>query len=775
VTKRGACAALIAALGTFAAAPVARADTLTVDDDNAQCPAAPYHSVQNAIFAARSGDTVVVCPGHYVEGGGGVGSNALVIVSNVNIRGAGADLVTISPRRTTSAASQIAETASPSLRNAIGAIVMINGDYIPTAIRPNPQTYNKNKTSLLTVNISGVTIDGDGVYADAGIVFRDAQGSVSQSRVTNIVTTERSMDSPRPGEYKGSTDGVAIASVTAPPAIVPDPNPPGTPVQDTVALPGTPRLITIDHTRIDKYNSAGVLLDGATGDTPPLVSSGGVITRGTLASNQIAGRTLCIDYIATGNCSNPTIATNGPLYGQDGVRITAGSSATLTSNTITQNLVQGTAAPVRGAATNNAALTKGSAVRLIGAGASVFSRNNFADNAYGVITLNLDGTTANTTVPVKAENNWWGLRTGTVTTNAGPAISPTTNPPSPENPVNGTAIADGTGTTSDAVDFFPYRNGFQSDPQTGEFVNPDVPGPVNDMAPTVTLASDAATYHRGDTATLVASPADDFGVNRVDFYDGNAIVGTADVKPYTITYKIPSDVLCSGRTLTAMVTDSSGQTAAASLPVQIDPTDCTPLPSPSAPSISFVNPPVRIGAAGATIATTPSSSVGVKQVDYYIGTRKVCTATAAPWSCTVQPTGADVGVQVLRAVLTDTGAKTAEASVRVEIPRFALQAPSLSITSANKSNNRVRKTVRGTLRLPANVTAAQGCSSGHVTVVIKRAGKVVYDSQKTISKSCKFSASVLTTRTSKAKSFSVSARFGGNQVLLPVTASRRFS
>ena len=38
---------------------------------------------------------------------------------------------------------------------------------------------NSAKQSLLTVNLSGVTIDGGGVYAEAGVLFRDAQGSIS--------------------------------------------------------------------------------------------------------------------------------------------------------------------------------------------------------------------------------------------------------------------------------------------------------------------------------------------------------------------------------------------------------------------------------------------------------------------------------------------------------------------------------------------------------------------------------------------------------------------
>src|SRR5213078_3283677 len=94
---------------------------------------------------------------------------------------------------------------------------------------------------------------------------------------------------------------------------------------------------------------------------------------------------------------------------------------------------------------NNANLTKGAGVRLIGAGASTFSQNNISANAYGVFNATLDGAAPDTAVPVKAENNWWGLRTQPATgqqtgqpplVNTGPAISPTTNPPIPENPVN---------------------------------------------------------------------------------------------------------------------------------------------------------------------------------------------------------------------------------------------------------------------------------------------------------------------------------------------------
>jgi len=102
----------------------------------------------------------------------------------------------------------------------------------------------------------------------------------------------------------------------------------------------------------------------------------------------------------------------------------------------------------------------------------------------------------------------------------------------------------------DAVDFRPFRSGIQSDPNTGEFAIADVPGPVNDAAPTVTLSTDKLTYKHGEKVTLTAAPADDFGVKEVVFYDGAWQVGAVAKKPYKATYTIPWDVTCSQRTLT---------------------------------------------------------------------------------------------------------------------------------------------------------------------------------------------------------------------------------
>src|SRR3954471_17472029 len=89
--------ALVSA-GVLCCAQGAYAATLTVDDDKADCPAAAYTSVQAAVDAANDGDTVVICKGDYAEGTGAPGTNAVTITDSITLKGAGADLVTITPK-----------------------------------------------------------------------------------------------------------------------------------------------------------------------------------------------------------------------------------------------------------------------------------------------------------------------------------------------------------------------------------------------------------------------------------------------------------------------------------------------------------------------------------------------------------------------------------------------------------------------------------------------------------------------------------------------------
>jgi pectin methylesterase-like acyl-CoA thioesterase len=188
VRRRVCFACLPAVVGVLIAAPVASAATLSVDDDRRDCTAAAYTSVQDAIDAAAPGDTIAICPGHYAEGNGLPNTSALKIDKTLTLKGAGADLVTISPVRYDGNDGVIAEDPQ-NIRYPSGNIVTAVG----TPAVP------------ITADISGVTIDGDGVAAKAGVVFLDAQGSLRRSRVTDIVTSESPDAYNMPGGYRSNS------------------------------------------------------------------------------------------------------------------------------------------------------------------------------------------------------------------------------------------------------------------------------------------------------------------------------------------------------------------------------------------------------------------------------------------------------------------------------------------------------------------------------------------------------------------------------------------
>lgn len=784
--------ALATAVGSLLLASTANAATLSVDDDRKDCPTAQYTSIQAAVDAAQTGDTVAVCPGDYEEGTGQTGTNALTISKSIILKGAGAGLVHVSPKATTPTGGQILE-ASPSIRNGVGDVIAVNG----TPSKP------------ISVDISGITVDGYDaagrpIAVEAGIVFLDAKGSVVRTHVTNVVTSEGDTAYNRIGGWRGAQPGIGIVQTS---------NALAAPVDGA-------RLLTIDRTRVDKYNQAGILIDGATNDSAPYVASG-TIDSAVVTASQIIGRTECINYQGTGNCSSVGLLTTGPLFGQDGIRATNNARIKVSDTLISQNLVNGTGAPVRSTvaangtvtanSTNNASLGLASGIRLVGAGLTSYSsfggqvllsyaaNSNITDNAYGVINVAADGSTvrsgtltppANTGIGdvFKAEGVFWGLSYYR-TTNPGPAIAPTDNPPVPETAVTGTSVTDpvtGLPTTA-SVDFSPYRSGQQADMANGEWPVLSAPLPIDDAAPVVTLGGETSVA-RGATLTLAAAATDDFGVKAVTFYDGAAKLGTSAGPDYKATEAIAADAACGPRAVSAVAEDSLGQTVIATGTVTVTGCDAppstpgggggTPTPTPPAPAAPTIGAkaPAKLTASGAVLELSPSAAAGIARVDVYLGTRKACSLSAAPWTCSLVPTGADVGTQALRAVVTDALGRSAEASQTIAVSRFAPRGLSVKIGSKKVSGNNVRKTISARVLLPSGVTAKQGCAGGSATVVVKRAGRSVSNSEVDLKSDCTFTKSVTAKRVKAGSdAFTYSIRFTGTSVLTAVSTTRRSS
>ena len=133
----------------------------------------------------------------------------------------------------------------------------------------------------------------------------------------------------------------------------------------------------------------------------------------------------------------------------------------------------------------------------------------------------------------------------------------------------------------------------------------------------------------------------------------------------------------------------------------------------------------------------------------FLGNRQVCTLTAHRSTCSVLPTGADVGIQALRAVITDLGRQHRASDHRVEVPRFAAQALTVATKSANRPRDQALKTITARSCCPPSV-ARPGLRErlGHARSP-SAAGKIIDDSQVALNGSCKVTKKITATRTGK--------------------------
>jgi hypothetical protein len=263
----------------------------------------------------------------------------------------------------------------------------------------------------------------------------------------------------------------------------------------------------------------------------------------------------------------------------------------------------------------------------------------------------------------------------------------------------------------------------------------------------------------------------------VRFYDGSTLLSAQRVPPYRQSVAAPA---CdTPKTFTAIAIDSAGQTASKSATVTIacpapTPTPtATPVPEPSvpaAPSLTWLNKPTKIAGAR-TFGVAATAPAGVRSVELTLGVRRLCGGTEAHLLCTVRPTGADVGAQTLRAVVTDALGRSAELTTPVLVAKLKPSALSLTVTSTPVKGGKLKRTITGTLKLPPGVTAAQGCS-GSVTIKLSRSGRTFLNQQVPLTRSCRVKRSVTATR-AQAR-FQARAAFEGNAFLTAITASRRF-
>lgn len=286
-----------------------------------------------------------------------------------------------------------------------------------------------------------------------------------------------------------------------------------------------------------------------------------------------------------------------------------------------------------------------------------------------------------------------------------------------------------------------------------------------DNPPTVDLAANPTAVDPGGDVVLTATAADDDGVSTITFFEGSTQIGQVTPPANSIHWTAPET--CNGTfTLKAVAKDTADQTAEDTVTVTTN-----ACPPPAEPTVSIDSPPASIAQNGTTVSATATSGVDVSKVTFFLGTRQVCEDTAAPFSCNIVPNGDEVGAQSIRAVVTDSLARTAEDVESTTVSKFKPKA--LNLNSKRIGNKKLRIKAYGKLVLPARMTAADGCSASRVGITAKLGKKSLVNKQIKLASDCTYGLAFGAPKTKKKQRVVITVRFAGNDSLSAISQVRK--
>jgi hypothetical protein len=153
-------------------------------------------------------------------------------------------------------------------------------------------------------------------------------------------------------------------------------------------------------------------------------------------------------------------------------------------------------------------------------------------------------------------------------------------------------------------------------------------------------------------------------VERVEFYAGTALLGTATTAPYAVSWDTSTVASGSTVTLTTKAYDAAGNvTTSAARTVTVDNV---------APTVAITSPANGASFSGLTFSTTLQASAsdnrGVTQVVFYDGGSVIGTDTTAPYSVSWNLLGTPKGTHTLTARAHDAaGNVTTSAPISVKL------------------------------------------------------------------------------------------------------------
>ncbi|HYO51964.1 Ig-like domain-containing protein [Archangium sp.] len=245
---------------------------------------------------------------------------------------------------------------------------------------------------------------------------------------------------------------------------------------------------------------------------------------------------------------------------------------------------------------------------------------------------------------------------------------------------------------------------------TGSFDDHDdlvfaVGPPVVDVTPpTTAITSPASNDSIRGTVTVTATADDDTGVTKVEFYDGQTLLGTDTSAPYSVSWNTVG-VAEGAHTLTAKAYDGVGLVGTSTGgAVVVDNT--APTTSLTSPTATYVQGTVQVTA-------TASDNRAVVKVEFYEGQTLFGTATTAPYSVSWNTTGLANGSHTLYARAYDAAGNVQAVSRSVIVDTVG---PTVAITSPANG---------GTVFLSTAIQASASDSNGVTQVVFYDGGTVI--------------------------------------------------
>jgi subtilisin family serine protease len=213
----------------------------------------------------------------------------------------------------------------------------------------------------------------------------------------------------------------------------------------------------------------------------------------------------------------------------------------------------------------------------------------------------------------------------------------------------------------------PCSSGYRDDHDDLVFA---VDAPVDVTPPTAAITAPASNDQLGGTVTVTATAEDDFSVARVEFYDGQTLVGTDTSEPYSASWNT-TGAMEGAHTLTVKAYDSAGLVGtSAAVTVIVDNT---------APTVAFSAPAQSALLRGTVqVTATASDNQAISRVEFYEGTTLLGTATTAPYAVSWDSTASPSGSLTLRAKAYDLAGNVQQISRAVTVDNAA---PTVAITS----------------------------------------------------------------------------------------------